>query len=122
MKKYVILIVIIILALFVSACTTDKNNNITGNTVELNIDAYNWGFTQEPVSIKKGDTVRLTLSSSSGRHGIAIPKFGVATNPIMQGEQQVVEFTATESGEFDYFCNIPCGSGHHGMKGKLVVE
>ena len=125
MNKYVLLGFVIILMIFVSSCTSNPDNeidSISDNIVELNIDSFNWGFNQDTVTINKGDTVRLKLTSSSGRHGIAIPKFNVATAPVLQGEEQVVEFIATESGTFNYFCNSPCGGGHHNMRGKLVVE
>ena len=45
--------VMVALLVFVMACTsTQKSNN---PTVDLHIDAYSWGFTQDPVTINKGD-------------------------------------------------------------------
>ena len=33
----------------------------------------------------------------------------------------VIEFTATEAGEFPILCSEYCGDGHENMKGQLVV-
>ncbi|PIN73565.1 hypothetical protein COV20_05065 [Candidatus Woesearchaeota archaeon CG10_big_fil_rev_8_21_14_0_10_45_16] len=38
------------------------------------------------------------------------------------GEEHTVEFVADKAGTYTYFCNVPCGSGHRSMKGTLVVE
>ena len=93
-----------------------------GPVKEISIDAYNWGFTESPINIKKGDRVRLRLTSSSGTHGIAIPGLGVATGAVSPGQEEVVEFVVGESGTFDYFCNVPCGQGHREMVGQIIVE
>jgi cytochrome c oxidase subunit 2 len=121
MRKHITIIAAMFILIFVSACST-TSNQATGGVVELNIDSFNWGFDQDPVKIKKGDTVRLTLSASSGRHGIAIPNYDVSTPPVIEGETHVVEFVASEAGTFDYFCNVPCGQGHMNMRGQIVVE
>ncbi len=89
---------------------------------ELRITSYEFGFDIEPVTIKKGDRVRLTLTSRDGTHGIAMPELGVATGPVAPGGEEQVEFIANDAGSFDYYCNVPCGSGHRSMRGQIVVE
>ncbi len=95
---------------------------VAENVKEVHIQAFNFGFTQDPVTIKKGDHVRLIFSSTDGTHGVRIPDLGVSTKAFSAGEEQVLEFTATNAGTFNYFCNVPCGPGHREMKGQLVVE
>ena len=89
---------------------------------EVTLEMFNFGFKQDPIVIKKGDHVRLRVISSSGTHGIMIPELGLSTERLSEGKEDVLEFDATESGTFEYFCNVPCGSGHRSMKGQLVVE
>ncbi len=93
-----------------------------GLVKEVHIDMFDFGFNQDKVSIKKGDHVRLVVTSSNGTHGIMIPGLGLSTGKVSPGEQEVLEFVAKEAGTFDYFCNVPCGSGHKSMRGQLVVE
>ena len=48
-------------------------------------------------------------------HGINIPELGISGN-------DVIEFTAGTTGEFTWYCNNYCGSGHMSMSGTLVVK
>jgi cytochrome c oxidase subunit 2 len=32
------------------------------------------------------------------------------------------EFVASKKGTFSYRCSIPCGHGHGGMEGTLIVQ
>lgn len=89
---------------------------------DVHINAFNFGFTQDPVTIHKGDHVHLVVSSSEGTHGLMIPDLGIATDEVSPGQEQVVDFVADKAGTFDYFCDVPCGSGHRSMRGQLVVE
>ncbi len=89
---------------------------------EVHIQAFNFGFNQDSVTIKKGDHVRLIFTSTEGTHGVRIPDLGLSTKAFSAGEEQILEFTATNAGIFNYFCSVPCGSGHRDMQGQLVVE
>ena len=93
----------------------------TGDVKEVTIDMYNFGFEQTGDDIVVGDTVKLTVKSTSGIHGINIPKLGVSVEPLSPGQSKTVEFVAEKSGSFDYYCNIMCGPGHMDMRAKLVI-
>ena len=103
--------------------TTSGGTAASGATVkELKIEAYNFGFrVLNDVQINKGDTVKLTVSSSEGTHGLAMPDYNIDLSPIAPGESKTIEFTADKSGTFTYFCNVPCGPGHRSMTGTLTV-
>ena len=94
----------------------------TGVTKDVYIDGTNWNFAVTGDSINKGDRVRMHVKGSEGVHGIAIPGLGVNSNPIPVGEVRTIEFVASDSGSFEYFCNVPCGSGHMKMRGQLIVN
>ncbi len=105
-----------------SDTTSSGTTPTTSPLKEIHIQAFNFGFTQDPVTIKKGDHVKLIFTSTEGTHGVRIPDLGLSTKAFSAGEEQVLEFTATNAGTFNYFCNVPCGKGHREMQGKLVVE
>ncbi|MBI3032502.1 cupredoxin domain-containing protein [Candidatus Woesearchaeota archaeon] len=106
----------------VATVTTTEDSASKSQVKELTVQAYNWGFTVDPVKIKKGDTVKLKLVGVSGTHGFALPEFDVNAGPIGEGSEQTIEFVADQAGTFTYYCNVPCGKGHKEMKGELVVE
>ena len=54
-------------------------------------------------------------------HGFSIFEFGV-NEQLTPGKTTTVEFTADLVGEYVFFCTVPCGRGHSGMRGKLIVE
>jgi len=89
--------------------------------VELYMIARNWAFVPDEITVKKGDMVKLNINVESGDHGFALPEFGI-NEELLEGSIVVIEFTADVEGEFGFFCSKPCGSGHSGMTGKLIVE
>ena len=93
-----------------------------GKTVDVHVDSFDFGFTQDNVAIHQGDHVRLHVTSSDGTHGVTIPSLGLATGRVANGAEEIIEFDAKEAGTFDYHCNVPCGSGHSSMRGQIVVQ
>ncbi len=94
----------------------EREAELTGDIKELTIEAYNWGFNKSPVTLRKGDKVRIAVKSTQGRHGIAIPAFNVASGAVNNGNEEVIEFIATEAGTILFGCNVPCGPGHMSMR------
>jgi len=118
MKK-IVFIWVILLILFLSGCSS---NNITGNAIggketakEFNIDAFQFGYSPDAITVNKGDKVKININNVDVPHGIRIPDLG------LKGEK-TIEFTADKTGEFIWYCLIPCGQGHMQMKGKLIIK
>lgn len=88
---------------------------------EISMIARSWEFEPSEIRVKKGDKVRLSVTSEDITHGIFIKGHDVSTH-LQPGSTEVLEFVADKAGEFEYFCNVPCGSGHTHMKGKMIVE
>jgi|TARA_B100001971_G_C18088562_1_gene482229 cytochrome c oxidase subunit 2 len=88
---------------------------------EIEVIAKQWEFIPNPITVSKGDNVRLKIKSIDVAHGIAIPDFGISQR-LNPGETEIVEFTADREGSFGFFCNVACGSGHRSMTGTLIVE
>ncbi|MDA2936398.1 cupredoxin domain-containing protein [Patescibacteria group bacterium AH-259-L05] len=88
---------------------------------EFDITARRFMFEPNTITVNKGDTVKLNITSTDVTHGFAISEFGV--NAILpRGGIKTVEFVASESGSYTMFCSVACGSGHFDMKGTLVVK
>lgn len=88
---------------------------------EINLEAYQFGYEPEEIVVKKGDIVRLFISSRDVAHGVYIKEYGVSAR-AEKGKVKKVEFIAKESGKFPILCSVYCGRGHSKMKAVLIVE
>ena len=88
---------------------------------EFEITAKMFEFNPDIIRVKKGDKIRLIIKSIDVTHGIEIKEYNIRET-IYPNEPVTVEFSADKAGEFIFRCNIPCGSGHSEMTGKLIVE
>jgi plastocyanin len=89
------------------------------NVVEFTVEGKNFAFTPSLLSVKKGDTVKITFKNTGGFHDFVIDEFNVRTKQLQSGEE-TVEFVADKAGQFEYYCSV----GQHramGMKGTLTV-
>ena len=129
-KRLLSIVTILFGVLFLSSCSAAEGS-IGASAVDMSenqeikefyVDAYNWDFSESGEEIKVGDTVRLIVTSSEGAHGIAIPGLGIVTGAVAPGGEEVVEFVATEAGEFDYYCNVACGTGHANMRKTITIS
>ena len=80
------------------------------------------GEVNPDIVVSEGDLVRIEFSNVDGMpHDWVLDEFNAATDIINDGESDVIEFVASESGEFEYYCSV----GQHrqqGMFGKFIVE
>ncbi len=95
--------------------------NYISRTKEFSLEAYQFGYEPEEIRVKKGDIVRLWISSRDVSHGVYIKDYNVNVTAKKERSQKV-EFIADKAGEFPILCSVYCGRGHHSMKAKLVVE
>ena len=93
----------------------------TSDVVEIDMTAKQWEFTPATITVNEGDKVKLNIQSVDVTHGFSLSEFGVSER-LTPGKTTIVEFTADKVGEYIFFCTVPCGRGHSGMRGKLVVE
>jgi plastocyanin len=93
----------------------------TGKEVMLTVEASNYKFAPTTLKVKKGDTVVINFKNSQGMHDFVIDEFEVKTSQLGEDEEEEVEFVASKTGTFEYYCSV----GTHrkmGMVGKLIVE
>ena len=88
---------------------------------EFRITAKQFAFFPETIEVSKDDKVKLIVTSVDVPHGISIPEYGI-NQRLNPGEPAVIEFVADKQGTFTAFCSVLCGSGHSGMKGRIIVK
>jgi cytochrome c oxidase subunit 2 len=93
-----------------------------GDVREFQITAMKFAFDPDRIEVTEGDTVRLIVRSSDGRHGLGLKPFKIKREIPKSGEPITVEFVASEAGEFEITCTEWCGKGHKKMKALLVVK
>tara|TARA_B100000315_G_C14119158_1_gene381719 strand:- start:58 stop:441 length:384 start_codon:yes stop_codon:yes gene_type:complete len=93
----------------------------TGEVKEFDIIARSWEFVPDTIEVNLGDKVELHIESIDVTHGFRLPEFNI--NERLEPYQGVdVEFIADKKGIFSFSCSVPCGSGHGGMRGQLIVK
>ena len=89
---------------------------------EVTVEAGEFKLNPSEITVKKGEKVKLTFKNTGKfQHDYVISDLNVATKRIQPGEQETVEFTPEEAGEFKFICSV----GNHkeqGMVGTLTVE
>lgn len=88
---------------------------------QFSIEAKQWEFVPSVITVNKGDTVKLSVTSTDVAHGISISAFGVSER--LEPNQTVqIEFIADKEGTFSMICSVFCGSGHGSMRGSVIVQ
>ncbi len=96
------------------------SGTLVGGVREISLVTSRFDFGPEVITVRQGEEVRLLLTTDDVAHGIGLREFGINAR-IPAGETTVVTFVADTSGEFTFFCSVPCGAGHGSMKGQLLV-
>ena len=146
MKKVLFLLVFLMGALLLSACSKEQpnaqlndavgkgsdvpqENNAAETTAEpagsevkeFRIEARQFLFDPGVIEVSKGDRVRLVITSVDVPHGFSILEYGI-NERLDVGKPKVIEFVADKESTFTSFCSVACGAGHGSMKGQLIVK
>jgi len=114
----------IILLILLGGFWFTSDNSPTGNVIggdvagsmrHIVVDATWFEFNPNEIRVKQGEDIMIMINNIDVDHGITIPALGVRGN-------NVVTFTADKKGEFDFYCDNFCGTGHRDMVGKIIVE
>ena len=80
----------------------------------IEIHARRFSFTPAEITVEKGETVTLALTSDDVPHSLVIP--GLHVNGTMtKGHVTEVTITPETAGDFKGKCGRYCGSGHGSM-------
>jgi cytochrome c oxidase subunit II len=79
-------------------------------------------FTYEPaeITLKLNEPVIFQLTTQDIAMGFSVPDFAVRAT-VVPGQKVEVPLTPTKVGEFNFLCDVFCGSGHENMEGTLRV-
>lgn len=82
-----------------------------------------WRFEPEAIEVDRGDRVRLTvINEDNFDHGVAIDAFGISQR-LPANATIDIEFVATKSGEFPFYCSVSCSASDNpsfGLQDGLV--
>ncbi|MHC4585387.1 MAG: c-type cytochrome [Planctomycetota bacterium] len=83
---------------------------------------YWWkNFKPATIYLEEGDNVVLRLESTDVHHRFYCPELNIGPVEVEPGHLEIVEFDATKSGIFSYYCTSMCGECHFYMKGWIIV-
>lgn len=102
---------------------SDKMMEIIERPVKVfDITARQWEFEPSTIVVKKGDEVKLNISSVDVTHGFSLPEFDINNVHLVPDTTSFITFTADKTGSFTFSCSVFCGSGHSNMDGILIVQ
>jgi cytochrome c oxidase subunit 2 len=89
--------------------------------VRIKMTVKRFEFSQKELRVKKGVPVVVEIVSEDVPHGFAIPAFKARAEVVLPGKPTEVRFTPDQVGQFQYLCDIFCGSKHEELEGLLIV-
>jgi len=95
-----------------ASATIQKTFNITGG---------NFYFVPNKITVNKGDQVTFVMTNAGGVHDLVIDELGVKTPILRTGQAATVTFTASKTGSFIYYCDVPEHKSK-GMWGTLIIQ
>ncbi|MBI3619056.1 cupredoxin domain-containing protein [Candidatus Peregrinibacteria bacterium] len=87
----------------------------------IQVTAQQWKFSPAIIRVKKGQKVTIVAYSLDVPHGFAAPDLGI-NETLTPGAKATFDLPTDRAGTFDFFCSIPCGSGHTTMRGQIIIE
>lgn len=114
-------IVALLLVTTLASTVRGQEKKVTPGIKEINVEAYQYSYSPNPIVVKKGDTVEISATSRDVTHGFYIKEYGINA-VVRKGEKTEIKFVADKAGAFDIQCSVYCGPGHMSMKGKLIVK
>ncbi|HKY74089.1 MAG TPA: cupredoxin domain-containing protein [Patescibacteria group bacterium] len=106
-----------------TAAVTTVNPSPTAkqeNIIAVSLETGSYYYKPDVIRAKKGQTVRIELKSVSMMHNFVIDELGVAMPITKSGDTSTVEFVASKTGTFEFYCSV---ANHRkmGQVGTLVV-
>ena len=105
----------------VSPTPTEEAVEPIEEVVEIDMEAASYSFRPNEITVKLGQTVRITLTANDMQHNFSLDEFDVDSEIVAEGESTTIEFLADQVGEFEFYCGV----GNHrslGQVGTLIIE
>jgi heme/copper-type cytochrome/quinol oxidase subunit 2 len=87
----------------------------SAKTRTVHVKAMMFKFVPDKINVRKGETLKLKITSKDGVHGFRISGMGV-NYPIQHGKVTEVVLTPAAVGEIVADCSVYCGVDHKKMK------
>ena len=87
----------------------------------VEITAKRYEFSPKEITLKRGETVTIRLTSEDVTHGFFMKALGIDA-VIDPGKPTEITLTPQTAGTFTTICDHFCGEGHGNMHMKIVVE
>jgi len=100
---------------------TQETTTPTSAVKTINVEAGSFYYNPKEIRVKKGEKVKIILTGRDMMHNFNINEFDVHSPMVNSGETTSIEFTASQTGSFEYYCSV----GSHrqrGQVGTLIVE
>jgi plastocyanin len=104
-----------------STSTATSSPGVIPAVKTFNVTGQNFSFAPSTMTVNKGDRVKINFTNQAGTHDLVVEGYNVRTKVLQGGQSETIEFTANQSGTFEYYCSV----GTHrqmGMKGTLKVN
>ncbi len=95
--------------------------NPQGSGRVIEIHAHRFEFSPSEITLKKGETVVLRLSSDDVPHSLVVKDLGI-NQEVSKNHPQDVTVTPDKAGDFHGKCGRFCGSGHGSMVFTVHVQ
>jgi heme/copper-type cytochrome/quinol oxidase subunit 2 len=112
-----LLLMAVLLALAGCTSAPDKDASVR----EFHLTTRQFQYEPAEVRVKKGDRVRLNVTSTDVTHGFGIAEYRI-NRQTPPGQTVTIEFIADKPGRFVIYCTVFCGTGHAEHKAVLIVE
>jgi cytochrome c oxidase subunit II len=109
------------LLLLPALVVTARASNGSEEPRAVAITAKRFEFVPSTITLKKGETVKLVVTSEDVTHGFFLRPLKIDTD-LVPGETQQITVTPQSAGTFTAICHHFCGAGHGNMKLTVVVE
>jgi cytochrome c oxidase subunit 2 len=86
----------------------------------IRIEARKFEFVPDTVTLQVGVPVVFELYAPETHMGFAVDALGLNLD-LPAGKPVRLPFTPAKTGEFEFACDVFCGSGHEEMSGTLKV-
>lgn len=84
------------------------------------IRAKKFEYTPSEITLKLGEPVVLELTTEDVHMGFDASELGLHAD-ILPGRPVRVPFTPSKVGDFEFACDVFCGSGHEEMSGVIKI-
>ncbi|MBZ5497271.1 MAG: cupredoxin domain-containing protein [Acidobacteriia bacterium] len=123
MRKVSIVSAFAVLALIALASAIRAQSSTAGQiTKEVQMTAKKYEFSPSTVEVNVGTRIIFKITALDREHGFEIQNVKNSCVQIKKGETVTVEYLAEKAGTVEFKCCVFCGTGHRGMKGKIIIH